>query len=76
MSINFVSYNLLVCDILYLYFCVKIQTGDALREQKLKYLQFLTLYSELKELLIEYEIKKQDVHPSSTTSQVRALLTG
>jgi len=35
----------------------------------MKYLQLLTLYSEIKELLIEYDLKKQDVHPSSTTSQ-------
>jgi len=46
------------------------QAEDALRQQKMKYLQLLTLYSELKELLIEYDLKKQDVHPSSTTSQL------
>ena len=50
------------------------QAEDALREQKLKYLQIWTLYSELKDLLIEYDIKKQDVHPSSATLQVRGLL--
>lgn len=52
---------------------VNRQARDTLREQKLKYLQFLTLYSELKELLIEYDMKKQEVHPSSTISQVRAV---
>jgi len=46
------------------------QAEDALRQQKMKYLQLLTLYSEIKELLIEYDLKKQDVHPSSTTSQL------
>lgn len=49
------------------------QAKDRLQEQKLKYLQFLTLYSELKELLIEYDMKKQEIHPGSTMSQVRAV---
>lgn len=49
------------------------QARDRLQEQKLKYLQFLTLYSELKELLIEYDMKKQEIHPGSTMSQVRAV---
>lgn len=44
-----------------------------LREQKLKYLQVLTLYLELKELLIEYDMKKHEVHPSSITQQVRGV---
>ncbi|KAL9976210.1 hypothetical protein ACROYT_G013482 [Oculina patagonica] len=47
-----------------------MQARDTLSEQKLKYLQFQTLYSELKELLIEYDMKKQEVHPSSTMSQL------
>lgn len=47
-----------------------IQAKDALKQQKLKYLQLLTLYSELKELLIEYDMKKQHIHPGSTTSQL------
>lgn len=47
-----------------------LQAEDALREQKLKYLQIWTLYSELKDLLIEYDVKKQDVHPSSATLQL------
>ena len=38
----------------------------------MKYLQLRTLHSELKELLIEYDMKKQEVHPSSTTSQASA----
>ena len=46
------------------------QARDTLREQKLKYLQVLTLYTELKELLIEYDMKKQEVHPSSIMQQV------
>ena len=61
-----------MCQIIFLFF--NKQAEDALREQKLKYLQIWTLYSELKDLLIEYDIKKQDVHPSSATLQVRGLL--
>lgn len=47
-----------------------VQARDTLREQKLKYLQVLTLYTELKELLTEYDMKKQEVHPSSITQQL------
>ncbi|CAH3124937.1 unnamed protein product [Porites lobata] len=47
-----------------------MQAEDALKQQKLKYLQLLALYSELKELLMEYDMKKQDIHPGSTTSQL------
>ena len=42
----------------------------------MKYLQLRTLHSELKELLIEYDMKKQEVHPSSTTSQASAARGG
>lgn len=46
------------------------QAEDCLRQQKLKYLQLLALYSELKEMLIDYDIKKQEIHPGSNTAQL------
>ncbi|XP_068721228.1 HAUS augmin-like complex subunit 4 isoform X2 [Montipora capricornis] len=46
------------------------QAEGSLRQQKLKFLQLLALYSELKELLIDYDLRKQDVHPSSSAAQL------
>ena len=53
--------------------CIWWQAEDSLRQQKLKYLQLLALYSELKEMLIDYDIKKQEIHPGSNTAQVSLL---
>ena len=47
-----------------------LKARDGLKQVKLNYLQLGALYDELKEMILEYNMKKQEVSPSSTTTEV------
>ena len=60
------------CCVLYSKSCFVIifQAKERLKEVKWKYLQYLALYDELREMILDFNIKKHDMIPSSNTTEV------
>ena len=54
-----------------MYITVYFKVSDALRQEKLQYLQNKVVYDELKDILLDYEISKLDHEPDNPSAQVQ-----
>lgn len=58
-----------VCESIWILTIVKV--NDALRQEKLQYLQAKVVYEELKDILLDYEISRLDHEVDGPSAQVK-----